>query len=147
MIQGLASRYALVPVQRIAYWDGSRLVTPSEALRSSACDRSQIAVEYANGLRVFANGSFEYPWRVELNRGAYDLPPNGWLAAQGDEFLEYSALRDGHRVDFVRSPIYTFADGRGQLTDFGGGVQAKDALIILHQRNGERHEIGAPMGP
>ena len=82
--------------------------------------------------------------------------------AQGDDFLEYSALRAGHRVDFVRSPVYTFADGRGTVTDFGGGLEAKDAVIILHRRGGERpfdkaqgrpepvegrHEISTPMGP
>jgi hypothetical protein len=146
MIQQLASRYALVPVQRIAYWDGTRLLTPSEALRSGAYARSQVAVEYSNGLRIFANGSFEHSWRVSANGESHELPPNGWLAVQGKEFLEYSALRGGRRVDFVRSPVYTFADGRGVLTDFGG-LKAKEAVIILHQRGEERHEIEVPMGP
>jgi hypothetical protein len=146
MIQQLASRYALVPVRSIAYCDGERLLTPSEALRSGAYTRSQVAVEYENGLRVWANGSFEESWRVEADGQTYDLPPNGWLAIQGTEFLEYSAMKDGHRVDFVRSPVYTFADGRGTMTDFGGGVKAKEALIILHERGEERHEVDCPMG-
>jgi len=144
MIQQLASRYALVPVRSIAYWDGARLVDTSEAIRSGAVRRSQVAVEYENGLRVFANGSFTEAWRVTADGQTYDLPPNGWLAAQGREFLEYSALRDGRRVDFVRSPVYTFADGRGAPTDFGD-LKATNAVVVLHQRGGERHEIDAPM--
>ena len=63
-----------------------------------------------------------------------------------DEFLEYSALRGGHRVDYVRSPLYTFADGRGVATDFGD-IRAKEAVIALHRRNGERHELATRMGP
>ena len=51
---------------------------------------------------------------------------------------------EGHRVDYVRSPVYTFADGRGKATDFGD-VKATNAVIILHNRDGERHEIDAPM--
>ena len=147
MIQQLASRYALVPVRNISYWDGRRLISPSDALRSGAYTRSQVAVEYENGLRVWVNGSFEEPWRVQADSQTYDLPPNGWLAIQGAEFLEYSAMKDGHRVDFVRSPVYTFADGRGVLTDFGGGVKAKEAVIVLHGRGDERHEVDCPMGP
>jgi len=144
MIQQLASRYAMVPVRSIRYFDGERLVDTSQAIRSKAVERSQVAVEYENGLRVFANGSLTDTWRVEVDGQTYELPPNGWVAVQGDEFLEYSALRDGHRVDYVRSPVYTFADGRGVATDFGD-VKATNAVIILHDRNDERHEIDTPM--
>jgi len=144
MMQQLASRYALEPVRSIAYFDGEKLVDTSEAIRSGALDRSQVAVEYQNGLRVFANGSLEHAWKVEADGKTYELPPNGWLAIQGRDFLEYSAIRNGHRVDYVRSPVYTFADGRGKLTDFGG-VKAANAVIVLHNRNDERHEIDTPM--
>ncbi len=146
MIQQLAARCALVPVHSIRYWDGARLLTTSDAVRSGAYRRSQVAIEYTNGLRIFANGSFEHAWRVNIGERAYDLPPNGWLALQGDEFLEYSALLAGRRVDYVRSPAYTFADGRGHLADFDG-LQAKEAVIILHPRGNERHEIAVPIGP
>lgn len=146
MIQQLAERYALVPVRQIRYWDGTQMLATSDAIRSGAYKRSQVAVEYENGLRVFANGSFDETWRIELSYDVYELPPNGWLATQGDEFLEYSALRGGHRVDYVRSPLYTFADGRGVATDFGD-IRAKEAVIALHRRNGERHELATRMGP
>ncbi|MBM4046990.1 MAG: hypothetical protein FJ279_17950, partial [Planctomycetes bacterium] len=33
------------------------------------------------------------------------------------------------RVDFVRSPVYTFADGRGAPTDFGD-LKAANAVVI-----------------
>ena len=144
MIQQLAGRYALTPVRSIAYWDGSRLLNTSDAIRSRAVERSQVMVEYENGLRVFANGSFTQTWRVAAGDQAYELPPSGWVAMQGKEFLEYSAIRDGRRVDYVRSPVYTFADGRGVATDFGG-LKATNAVIILHKRANERHEIDTPM--
>ena len=144
MTQQLASRYALVPVRKIEYWDGSRLVDTSGAIRSGAYTESQVAVEYTNGLRVFANGSFKRNWRVSLDGQTYDLPPNGWVAAQGDDFLEYSALHNGRRVDFVRSPVYTFADGRGAPTSFGD-IKATHAVIVLHERWGETHVIDTPM--
>jgi len=144
MTQQLASRYALVPVQSIRYWNSSRLVRTSDAVRSGAYQESQVAVEYANGLHVFANGSFKRNWRVSLAGHTYDLPPNGWVAAQGNDFLEYSAVRSGRRVDFVRSPVYTFADGRGVSTDFGH-FKATNAMIVLHERGGERHVIDMPM--
>ncbi len=144
MTQQLASRYALVPVRRIAYWDGRRLLAPSDALRTGAYKRSQVFVEYANGLRVFANGSFKESWRVRGPQSEVVLPPNGWLAWQGDEFLEYSALRNGRRVDYCRSPVYTFADGRGVETDFGD-VKATNAVIVLHRRGGKRIEVNSPM--
>jgi len=144
MIQQLAARYALTPVRSIAYWDGTRLMNSSDAIRSGAVDRSQVTVEYENGLRVFANGSFTHTWHVNLENRTYELPPNGWVAIQGGDFIEYSAVRDGHRVDYVRSPVYTFADGRGIPTDFGG-IRATNAIIILHGRGNERHEIDTPM--
>ena len=145
MIQELASRYAMVPVSRISYWDGARLAGSSDAVRSGGFRRSQVAVEYANGLRVFANGSLDASWHVQADGEAFTLPPNGWLAVQGTDFAEYSALRKGHRVDYVRCPAYTFADGRGVMTDFGD-VQAEHAVIVLHHRGGDRHEIATPMG-
>jgi len=145
MIQGLARRYALTPVRSIRYWDGSRLLDTSAAVLAGAHRESQVAVEYENGLRVWANGSFARNWRVTANGATFELPPNGWLAVHGDDFLEYSALRDGRRVDYVRSPVYTFADGRGALTDFGD-VQSQHATIILHTRGEERHVVDTAMG-
>ena len=44
-------------------------------------------------------------WLVEDRGQMYDLPPGGWLARQGDDFLEYSAIQEGKRVDFVDSPV------------------------------------------
>lgn len=145
MIQQISSRYAMVPVQEINYWDGQQMLSPSDAVRTGAYQRSQVDITYSNGLRIWANGSFHDSWNVKLNGQIYELPPTGWLAVQGNEFLEYSAIRDGHRVDFIKSKTHTFVDGRGTMTDFGGGIQAKDALIILHDRGDEQHEIDTPM--
>ena len=47
-------------------------------------------------------------------------------------------------IDYVRTPVYIFADRRGAATDFSD-VKATNAVIILHERNDEPHEIDIPM--
>lgn len=143
MMQQLAARYAQVPVTGIRYWDGTKLLSTSEALRSGAYKRSQVAVDYRNGLRVRVNGSFTDSWRVTVCGRTFTLPPQGWCAADKSGFLEYSAVRNGRRVDYVRSPAYTFADGRGVATDFPGF--RTDAALILLNGDAHRHRIAAPM--
>ncbi len=54
-------------------------------------------------------------WKVAGPEGEdFSLPANGWLAWRKDgKFLEYSALVNGKRAEYVRSPAYTFANARG----------------------------------
>ena len=55
--------------------------------------------------------------------------PGGWLASQGAEFLEFSAMVDGRRVDYVSSPDYVYLDGHGVAARLGD-IEAVDQAIL-----------------
>ncbi len=144
LLQRLQARYGLLPPKQIAYWDGKKLVSTTEAL---ALDlprtRRQLFIAYPNGLQIWLNdwnsetGDAEAAvWQVTVNGKTYDIPPAGWLAVQGREFVTFSALVDGRKVDFLRDVGRTtgeepllYADGRGQLVRFSE-VATKGALAI-----------------
>lgn len=146
MLQRLQARYGLQPPKQIAYWDGKKLVSVSEAIANDLPKtRRQIFIAYPNGLKVWLNdwdagrGAWdEAIWQVRANGKVYEIPPAGWLAAHGKGFLTFSALVDGHKVDYLRDvkgygdePPLLFADGRGHLTRFGE-VATKGAIAIRH---------------
>jgi hypothetical protein len=148
MLQRLQARYGLLPPTQVAYFDGKKLVGVSEAL---ALDlpraRRQLFIAYPNGLRIWLNDwdketTDEAIWRVEVDGKVYEIPPAGWLAVQGKEFLTFSALVDGRKVDFLRDakgygdePPLLYADGRGEWVRFGE-VATKGAIAV--RRIGER---------
>ncbi len=150
MLQRLQTRYGLLPPKQIAYWDGKRLVSVSEAIeRDLPRTRRQMFIAYPNGLNIWVNdwdkghGTGDTGvWRVEVNGKVYEIPPAGWLAVQGREFLTFSALIDGRKVDYLRDakgysdePPLLYADGRGELTRFEE-VATKGAIAV--RRIGER---------
>lgn len=146
MLQRLQTRYGLLPPKQIAYWDGSKLVSVSEAIaRDLPRTRRQLFVAYPNGLQIWLNDwvagretgdEGTVVWRVTVNGATYEIPPAGWLAVQGKDFVTFSALWDGHKVDYLRDggremrdePLL-YADGRGQLTRFGE-VATKGAIAV-----------------
>jgi len=148
MLQRLQARYGLLPPTQVAYFDGKKLVGVSEAL---ALDlprvRRQLFIAYPNGLRIWLNDwdketTDEAIWRVEVDGKVYEIPPAGWLAVQGKEFLTFSALVGGRKVDFLRDakgygdePPLLYADGRGEWVRFGE-VATKGAIAV--RRIGER---------
>lgn len=108
-------RYALVPVAEIRYHDGSKLLTTSEAIRTGACTRGQVYVKYASGLELWCNLSFDHDWLVRCNGRTYLLPPTGHLAFKKGDLLQFSALVDGQRMDYVESPDYFYLDSRDKF--------------------------------
>ena len=127
MLQQLQSRYAGENAVEIRYANGDLLDT-SSAIATGAHERCQIFLRYSNGMRVWVNGHSTETW--VLPSGV--LPPNGWHAQDEDgSFVEYSALKDGHRVDYVASEKYDFADGHGTFTQFGS--LAADGAVIAHR--------------
>jgi hypothetical protein len=157
MLQRLQTRYGLLPPKQIAYWDGKRLVSVSEALALNLPkERRQLFIAYPNGLKIWLNDwdagrgtGDEEIWRVEVDGKVYEIPPAGWLAVQGREFLTFSALVDGRKVDYMRDakgygdePPLLYADGRGELTRFDE-VATKGAIAVrrLNQRQLEVIDI------
>jgi len=163
MLQRLQKRYGLQSPQQIAYFDGKKLVSVSKALAQELPEtRRQLFIAYPNGLRIWLNdfrlGTGDWDgregvWEVKVNGAVYQIPPAGWLAVQGKEFLTFSALLDGHKVDFLRDakgygdePPLLYADGRGRLTRFGEvAIKGPAALRKLSERTLEVLDI-APTG-
>jgi hypothetical protein len=143
MLQRLQARYGLQPPLQIAYFDGEKLVDVSEALaRDLPRIRRQLYITYPNGLQIWLNDWTGDPaadgavWRVEVNGKIYEIPPAGWLAVQGEDFLTFSALVEGRKVDFLRDargygdePPLLYADGRGRWVYFDE-VATKGAIAV-----------------
>lgn len=126
-LQQVHSRYAQQVVDSIRYGDGSgNLLETDAAVANGAYRRSQVATRYAGGLEVFVNGHPSETWSLPQ----ITLPPNGWyVTGEGAHpLLAYSALQDGRRVDYVDSPAYVYANGRGQVTRFPKAV-ARGQLV------------------
>jgi hypothetical protein len=144
MLQQVQARYGLKTPTRIAYWDGTNLVSPSEAvIRDLPRTRRQLFVEYPGGLQLWLNDHPSENWHISgagvlpaampvspawlspktkgSDRGRdaspttdLDLPVAGWAAfTQDGELFSFSALAGTNRVDYLRSPDYTYLDGRG----------------------------------
>jgi hypothetical protein len=123
MLQQVQARYGLEQPVRIAYWDGAKLCSVSEAvIKDLPRTRRQLHVEYPGGLRLWLNDHPTENWAVAADTRRHPneqpqrivLPPAGWLAWQknGDLF-SYSALNGTNRVDYLGSRAYTYLDGRG----------------------------------
>ncbi|NMC21688.1 MAG: hypothetical protein GYA33_14855, partial [Thermogutta sp.] len=140
-LQQVHAAYAQAAAKDIRYADeGGKLLDSSAALATGAFTRSQIRTRYSNGLTVTVNGHPEENWAVD----GMVLPPNGWLARSDDgDLLAYSALVDGRRADYVDSPAYVYADGRGRFTRFPKA--ACDGQMIAHKREDGRFEV-IPVG-
>ncbi len=140
-LQQVHAAYAQAVAKEIRYADeNGELLDSSAALATGAFTRSQIRTVYSNGLTVTVNGHPEEKWAVD----GMVLPPNGWLVRSDDgELLAYSALVDGRRADYVDSPAYIYADGRGRFTRFPKA--ACDGQLIAHKREHGRFEV-IPLG-
>lgn len=101
------------PVE-ILYRIGDNLVTLSEALRSilpsitaknlnRAINEklSMLKITYSGGFTLYVNRATSMSWDIVEDSVRYTLPPNGFLAFQGEEFLAYSAIVDGVKSDYV----------------------------------------------
>ena len=108
-------------------------------------------------MQVLVNGNQEEDWKidgqvlVDWNQVEWELdgrvlPPNGWLvrAPQREHLTAFSMLVDGHRADYVDSPAYIYADGRGTFTRFARAACDRQ-LVVLPRSDGSFELI--PVGP
>lgn len=121
MLQQVQARYGLKQPTRVAYWDGNRLCTVSEAVvRDLPTTRRQMVVEYPGGLKLWLNDHPSETWRVRVGTHEVSLPPAGWAAAQQaspgapETLFTYSGQADAGKTDYLRSADYTYLDGRGR---------------------------------
>lgn len=133
MIQQLQSRYCKALIKDIQYGDKEgKLLDVSTAIAAGAHYRSQLKLEYDDGLEIWVNGSKEEHWQTPHA----DLPPSGYYAKLPSGELEvFSAIKNGKRGDYVISPAYDFIDGRGTWLETTFGATDKQ-LIILKKEDG-----------
>lgn len=137
MIQQLAKRYALQPVRKIEYFKRNTAYDSSQALRDNVYRTGCVHTVYANGCETWVNFNAQKRWSVETPMGTLQLPPYGYAGWMKDELAVYSAEEDGRRVDFVKSPEYVYADGRGKPKDFGV-IRTTGPVVIFREGNGYR---------
>ena len=135
MVQPAQRHYALVPVAHIRYFDGETLLSTSDAIRSGAVERSQIRVEYENGLTVWVNGSWAEDWLVEAADRNWLLPPAGFLLHRLGKLIEYSGFVSSWRTDHVLTSDACYLDARGRWTD--NEVLATDAAMACFRDDKE----------
>lgn len=81
---------------------------------------------YDNGLELYVNGSSDI-WTI---RDGVQLPPWGWHARHdATDFVEFSVLKDGRRIDYIYSPEYEYLDGRGEEIVYRG-LAAKGSIAV-----------------
>lgn len=108
LMQAPQREYLTDTVVDIAYHDGSRFLTTSEALRRNVTEQRRLRVRYARGLTLYVNHHGSEPWTVRHGGQEWRLPPYGWLIDKPGELLAYSAELDGVRVDFVQCLDYVY---------------------------------------
>jgi len=140
-LQQVHAAYAQEKVVEIRYADEKgNLLDTSAAVASGAFRRNQIRTKYSNGLVVTVNGHPKDSWKTEC----FELPPNGWHVddPQG-KLTAWSLTFDGHRADYVDSPAYVYADGRGRFTRFLEA--ACDGQVVAQKRPDGSLEV-VPVG-
>ena len=147
-VQQIHTAYAQETAAEIRYANAQgQMLDTSTAVATDAFRRSQITTRYTNGLVVTVNGHPTETWKTAEAM----LPPNGWFVkdTRDGKLIAWSAMIDGHRADYVNSPAYVYADGRGQFTRFDRA--ACDGQLVALKRDkgamelipvGECHEFG-----
>ncbi len=132
-VQQIQAAYARQRVAEIRYADAQgRLLDSSAAVATGAFRRSQIVTRYADGLTVTVNGHPTETWKT----AGMVLPPNGWYVgnAPDGKLTAWNAMVDDHRADYVDSPAYLYANGRGRPTRFARAVC--NGQLIAHKQAG-----------
>ena len=121
LMRQLQERYIMEEVADTRYFDGEALLPTSDALRADIVKDNRVYIRYANGLTLYINANWDGKhWPVTDRGETCDLPPGGWYARQGDDFVAFAIVRDGERIDFVDSPEYVYLDGHGRSVEIAG---------------------------
>lgn len=112
MVQAIAARYTQSEAKEILYpnKDGA-LHRISEALFLGLPARQQVAVEYANGTFVVANGNGRLRLKTTFGGREIDLAPYGYMAwtADGKVYVECNDRGKG-RYRVATSPAYSYSE-------------------------------------
>jgi len=134
MIRQLQELYFAAPVTEISYEVDGVMMSAGAMLKAGKTSSGRIRAKYANGLEIWVNRADQGNWTVAVDGEEFVLPPDGHVAFQPDGLLQYSALREGRRVDYSRGRLYTYCDGRGEATEFPEMTAA--GAFLLRQDKG-----------
>ncbi len=143
MIHYYATMMAIQPeyltdtVTEIMRHDGEGYISTSEALARDQLGTGRIRVRYSRGLTMWVNYHAEDSWEIDANGSSYTLPPYGWVIDKPGELLAFSALIDGHRVDYARCPKWTYLSGCGERTQYDG-IDTDGAVWLRRDGSGAR---------
>lgn len=137
MFRAIQSQYldSSVTVEAIRYYDTAGNAMGLDAAVKGGYDftKARLYIRYSNGLEIYLNFS-DTNWNVTLNGHSYMLDKNGYCAENPSlDFVQYSCLRSGVRVDYVSCREYTYANPRGSVMDFGGGLVGN--LMMVRSEN------------
>ncbi|MBU0477418.1 LamG domain-containing protein [bacterium] len=135
MFQQLQKYYIADQVESIEYSDGKNFYSTSEAIAKDIYKESRLHIRYKNGLEMYINYGSKEQWKVTLFGREYSLPEAGFVAGKKGEILEYSALVDGHKIDYVDSPEYIYIDTRDNLIKFPNLGSIKGSVLIKKNEN------------
>jgi len=138
MLQQLQAAYAAAMVAEIRYAnDRGDLLATSAAVATGAYRRSQLQIQYDNGLIVWVNGNKSDAWKIPYA----ELPPAGYYARnKAGSLIVSSALIDGRRADYVHSPAYDYVDGRGRCLQTPWAA-CDGQLMVLKDADGSREVL------
>ena len=131
MFQALQSQYLDTDVEvEVAYVDGKNELSLSEAtIAEYNFYKPRLHITYSNGLELYMNFDDE-DWSVSVGGKKYCLDRYGYVATNpSQKFIQYSCKIDGNRVDYVDCKDYTYANGRGNTTDFGTFVTSYQKIV------------------
>ena len=133
MFRAIQSQYldSSVTVESILYYDTAGNAMGLDAAIKGGYDftTARLYVRYSNGLEIYLNFA-DAIWNVSLNGHSYMLDKNGYCAENPNlDFVQYSCLRSGVRVDYVSCREYTYANPRGSIVGFGGGLAGNLMMV------------------
>ena len=135
LLRALQELYAGVEVDEIRYHHAGRMLTTSEAIANDGYLDGQVHVRYKNGLEVWANGSWEKEWAVEVDGKKFVLSPSGFVCRMPGKLFSCSAVVDGARREYIECADYVYLDTRGELLKVGP-IEGRGAVVIKRAPEG-----------
>jgi len=133
LVQAIAERVGTQNVSKIRYADEKGNLLPTErALDTGAYQLNRIEVTYEDGFTISVNGNRTCDWD--------ELPPHGFrIHDPAGKITAACQYVRGTRFDYVDSPDYLYADGRGHLRRFG--KMLCDGQLIVRKNKTEPWEV------
>ncbi|MBE6369979.1 MAG: hypothetical protein E7056_07465 [Lentisphaerae bacterium] len=142
MIRQVQEYYGGQIADRIEYEINGKMMTASEMLKGNHQPSGRIHAVYPTGLQTWVNHNKEGNWTVNVEGEEYVLPPYGHVAIVPDELLQYTAIKNGHVVDYSNGKHFVYLNGRGETTEFPEMTAAY--AYVIRQIDGKTRITPAP---